>query len=400
VKVLFLNPIATLGGAEHGLLDIIAALRRHSPEFQMEVLTLEDGPLLSEAATLGASTDVLRLPRELATLGESGPGGQPSHGWLRNAKAAAALSFWFPRLGAVLRRKRANVLHSNGLKTHLLAAVAKPAALPLIWHIHDFVSERRLTARLLPRLQRRVACALAISQAVAEDAQPLFRSLRVETILNGIQTDLFAPGCAAAVDLDALAGLGPAPSGAVRIGLVATYASWKGHDVFLEAARKVDRAQARFYVVGGPVYSTTGSQVSESELRAKILALNLEGRCGLVPFQRDIAGVFAALDVVVQASTRREPFGRTVAEAMASGRTVIAPAFGGILEQIRDGESGLLFRPGSSEALAAALVRAIDSEQLRSELSQRALSAARLTLDHRRMAPRLATLYAELSGLA
>ena len=314
MKVLFLNPIGTLGGAEHVLLDLIAALRRASPELEAEVVALEDGPLLSQASALGASTDVLLLPAPLASLGESGSeqGGRAS--WVRNARGASALATWLPRFAALLRRKRADILHSNGLKTHLLGALAKPREVPLLWHLHDFISERRLTARVLPLLQRRAAAGIAVSRAVEADARTVLRGLRIETILNGIRTELFAPGSVAPLDLDALAGLGPAPGGTVRVGLVATFASWKGHQFFLEAVRRVVGSEnARFYVIGGPVYSTAGSQVTEVELREMISRLGLEGRCGLVAFQRDVARAYAALDIVVQASTRREPFGRTVA---------------------------------------------------------------------------------------
>jgi glycosyltransferase involved in cell wall biosynthesis len=69
---------------------------------------------------------------------------------------------------------------------------------------------------------------------------------------------------------------------------------------------------------------------------------HLGERVGVVPFQRDIAPIFAALDIVVHASTKREPFGRVVAEGMSAGRAVVAVGAGGILEQIEDGKTGLL----------------------------------------------------------
>ena len=205
VKVLFLNPIGTLGGAEHGLLDLIASLRKAAPELNLEVLALEDGPLVSEAAALGARTDVIPLPDVLARLGESGTDPDGNGPWLRNARAAAALALWLPRFAALLRRRRPDVLHSNGLKTHLLGALAKPRESALVWHLHDFISERRLTAQMLPRLRRRAALGVAVSEAVAQDARKLLPELRIETVLNGVRTELFAPGTVPPLDLDALA---------------------------------------------------------------------------------------------------------------------------------------------------------------------------------------------------
>jgi glycosyltransferase involved in cell wall biosynthesis len=50
-----------------------------------------------------------------------------------------------------------------------------------------------------------------------------------------------------------------------------------------------------------------------------------------------------------------EEFGMTMVEAHAAGRPVLAPARGGALEIVEDGESGVLFGPGSVDAMAEAL---------------------------------------------
>ena len=84
------------------------------------------------------------------------------------------------------------------------------------------------------------------------------------------------------LDLDALAGLPPAGDGVTRVGLVATFARWKGHATFLDAlAQLPESLPVRGYVVGGPVYETAGSQVSLDELRALARRSGLDGRVGL-----------------------------------------------------------------------------------------------------------------------
>jgi glycosyltransferase involved in cell wall biosynthesis len=394
VRVLFLDPIGTLGGAEQSLLDVIASLRRVKPAPEIRVLVLEDGPLVREAEALGASTDVLPLPRALARLGEHRS--RSGWTWREWLGASAAAPRWVPTFAARLRTHKPDIIHSNGLKTHLLSALARPRGVPVVWHVHDFLGARVVTRRLLPAMQRRVALGVAVSEAVATDARTVLPRLRIETVLNGVRTDRFTPGGVVPMDLDALAGLAPAAAGTLRIGLVATYASWKGHRLFLEAAHRLRKCTARFYVVGGPVYSTSGSEVTEVELRDAIRTLGLQDRCGLVPFQSEVARVHASLDIVVQASTRPEPFGRTIAEAMASARVVVASAWGGAVEQLDDGRSGLLVPPNSSEALATTLRRAIDSPDLRMYLSKQALLRARRDLDHVRIGPHLMSLYDEI----
>jgi len=64
-----------------------------------------------------------------------------------------------------------------------------------------------------------------------------------------------------------------------------------------------------------------------------------------------------------------EDFGIVPLEAQASGTPVIAFAEGGALETVRDGETGILFSPQTSDALAAAMrgfdARAFDAAALR-----------------------------------
>ena len=164
-------------------------------------------------------------------------------------------------------------------------------------------------------------------------------------VANAIDTMHFHPGAADTDRLDRLAGLPPPPTGTLRVGLVATYARWKGHDVFLKAAaalvREASSVPVRFYVVGGPIYQTQGSQFKAAELHGLVGALGLADRVGFVDFQRDPSEIYRALDVVVHASTRPEPFGLTIVEAMACGRAVIAAQAGGSAELFTHDHDGL-----------------------------------------------------------
>src|SRR3546814_8466552 len=64
-------------------------------------------------------------------------------------------------------------------------------------------------------------------------------------------------------------------------------------------------------------------------------------------------------DVVVSASTDPEGFGRTVGEAQAMGRPVVASDHGGAREQILAERTGFLFPSEDATALAAGLRTAL-----------------------------------------
>ncbi|MCK6209462.1 glycosyltransferase family 1 protein [Georgenia sp. EYE_87] len=68
----------------------------------------------------------------------------------------------------------------------------------------------------------------------------------------------------------------------------------------------------------------------------------------------ELARAYAALDVFVHTGTH-ETFGQTLQEAMASGVTVVAPAAGGPLDVVAEGDTGYLYAPEDDRALAGAV---------------------------------------------
>jgi glycosyltransferase involved in cell wall biosynthesis len=366
MRILFLNPSGSLGGAERCLLDLIASIRGSSrgEEVTLGLVAGGDGPLLAEAHALGVRVVRLPLGERMAAVGDSsivghgGPAALVSFG-RRLAHAGLDAPRYASRLKAAIREFAPSVVHSNGIKMHLLAA-AVAGRIPLVWHIRDFIGDRPLVSRAMRTVAGRAALGIAISNAVAADARRVVPGLRVSVVHDAIDTDTFSPDGRRA-DLDALAGGAASPPGAVRVGLVATYARWKGHDVFLDAVRRLKSSDGmpvvHFYIVGGAIYETAASQYSEGELRARAARLGVEDRVRFVPFQDHVDDVFRALDVVVHASSRREPFGRTIAEAMATGKAVVASRESGAAELFVEGVDAVATPARDAGALAEAIRR-------------------------------------------
>lgn len=93
---------------------------------------------------------------------------------------------------------------------------------------------------------------------------------------------------------------------------------------------------------------------------------------GLVPDNLEFAGyaespqqALASLDIVVNLSHFQESFGRTVLEAMASGRPVVAYRWGALTELVREGETGYLVSLGDIEALACRVRQLADDPSMR-----------------------------------
>ncbi|HEY7769709.1 glycosyltransferase family 4 protein [Longimicrobium sp.] len=396
MRVAYLSASGALGGAERVLLDVLASVRAAEPSWPLTLVSGEDGPLLERVRALGVEAHVLPFPRGLAALGDAGAGGTLR---LLGGMAAAGpgAAAYVARLAFLLRRGRADVVHTNGFKMHLLGAWAASRATPVVWHLHDFVSTRRAMSALLRRSAGRCAAAVAVSDAVAVDARTVLGAgLRVETVHNAVDLHRFTSDGPTLALHDA-AGMPPEPVGTVRVGLVATMGVWKGHAEFLRAVARVPREiPLRAYVVGGGIYRTQGSEVSVDGLRRLAAELGIADRVGFTGFVADPAAAMRGLDVVVHASTQPEPFGLVIAEAMACGRAVIASAAGGAAEIISPGHDALAVAPGDVDGLARAIRQLATDGMLRATLARQGRETAVRRFDRARLASALSPLYRSL----
>jgi glycosyltransferase involved in cell wall biosynthesis len=81
-----------------------------------------------------------------------------------------------------------------------------------------------------------------------------------------------------------------------------------------------------------------------------------------------VAPWYRVLDVVVNASLKPEPFGRSLLEAMACSRAVVGPRGGGVTEFIQHEKNGLLYEPGNAKELGAAILALLQEPFLRERL--------------------------------
>jgi glycosyltransferase involved in cell wall biosynthesis len=391
MRIVYLSPSGHLGGAEACLLDILAVSRGTHPEDSHHLLLGEHGPLRQRATKLGVATHVLPLPSAIAALGDSGHTSRPALVWKMLASSPDLIAYR-RGLASYLQKLQPDLIHSNGLKMHVLGAMAKPPSAKLIWHMHDYVSTRSLMCGLLRSFSSRAAAVIAVSRSVADDARRALGHANVSVMLNVVDLQQFSP-TGPTLDLDALSGLPPCQAGTPRVGLVATMAWWKGHRLFLEAIAKLDPALPfRAYIIGGAVYQTRSQQESVEGLSQMANHLGLQGRVGFPGFVVDPGAAMRSLDVVVHASTQPEPFGRVIVEAMACGTPVISSGTGGAAEILAMGDAAEKFDSGNAQSLAGVITKLLRSSSRRSDLTCNGLQVARKHFGRDRLARELPEL--------
>lgn len=141
----------------------------------------------------------------------------------------------------------------------------------------------------------------------------------------------------------------------------------KGQDVLIQAMSllKTKHPNLRLHLIG------------DGRMKTKLIELAVEldvagniNFLGEIPHEKVLKELASSFASVVP--SRDEAFGLVVIESLAVGTPVIASKIGGIVEIISDYKNGFLVAPGSSEELANAIQIAIDTPELRTQLSNTA----------------------------
>ncbi len=139
----------------------------------------------------------------------------------------------------------------------------------------------------------------------------------------------------------------------------------KGVLDLIEALAALDRPQVPVTVSGiGPDVDAAKRLAAERGVEVEWL--------GHVPYDV-VPAVYRRAGLFVS-PTYAEGFSNTILEAMATGLPIVSCLAVGVVDCLRDGDNALLVEPGDVPALAAAIGRLLDDEDLRALLADRALA--------------------------
>ena len=169
---------------------------------------------------------------------------------------------------------------------------------------------------------------------------------------------------------------------------------WKGQEVFLEALSMTRNHRFGVLLLG----SDQGRTEYSDRLRTMAGKLPDETRVVFRDHTSQMPLVYALSDIVVNASSAQpEAFGRTIPEAQATGRLVLATAHGGACETVKDGETGFLVPPGDAKAMAAKLDEMLEmSEERKKKMRAAAVESVRANFSTAKMCEKTLALYSEL----
>ena len=370
--VLQVLPALVTGGVERGAVDLAAALAARG---WGSFIASSGGPMAREVDRAGARH--IELP-----LASKNP-------IVMRANVA--------RLAAAIREHGIDIVHARSRAPAWSArAAAERTGARFVTTFHNAYGARTSLKRRYNSVMAAGERVIAISEFVARHAIETYGIApeRIRVVPRGIDTERFDPERIKPDRMIDLARQWGLPDGHPVVMLPGRMTRWKGHEVLIEALRRLGRRELRCLIVGG------GGERYRAALEARLRRDPSPSAVGFVDECRDMAAAYMLADVVVSASTDPEGFGRVIVEAQAMGRPVIATAHGGALETVRPGETGWLVPPGDPGALAAAIAEALDlAPEARFELARRAEAHVRANFTVERMTGQTIAIYEELLGI-
>ena len=259
-------------------------------------------------------------------------------------------------LHRIVKRHAIDLIHANSLSVALLGGiVARINRIPILMH-KRYATSYGVLDRFCERLLHRV---ILVSEATRWD----FASAGKQTLIyNGVDLDAFQ---ASPEEIETLrTELFPDESdAAVLVGVVTRITPEKGIHVLVSAIQELKgKTNVKLLIVGGPYFEKDVAYMDT--LKQEVADLGIEDSVIFTGFLSDTRIVTSLLDIVLVPSIIPEACPRTIIEAMAVGKPVIATPLGGSKELVTP-ETGILVPPEDASAVADAIATlATDREQL------------------------------------
>lgn len=352
-KVVYVDKSSEIGGAEISLLMLVKHLNRGIFE-----------PIVVLPAEGGFSRQLEKLKIKVHII--------PLHNiCLRRLNPWPYLTT-VRRLIEVIKKEGAVLVHANDVAASQCSVpAAKLAGVPVVCHLREQdYSERVIRRGFLDRADWLIA-----NSHWSANTFLAFRKnhQKISVIYNSLDLQEFSGDEDSGTSFRSRFGI---PQNSFLVGVIGRISADKGHHILLQAVAKIQRENPDICVVIiGALHNTANCRYLcdkdfISRLRRMISNFGMERQVFFIEEKTDIVSAYRALDVLA-APTFAESFGRTVIEAMAVNKPVIASRVGGIPEIVEDGLTGILFDSGNTEQLSEALKRLIREPAMAGEMGRK-----------------------------
>jgi glycosyltransferase involved in cell wall biosynthesis len=338
IKVMHVITSFGPGGAEIMLCEIVSGM--DSTRFQNEIVSL--------TGILDMADRVQPLGVRVRSLGMNAA--------LPNPLLVLRLAQW-------MRQSKPDVIQTWMYHANLAGSLAARlgGGLPVVWGIHHSTLDPRVDKRrtllinracafLSRRFPARIVCCSESSLRVHKEHA--YAADKLEVIPNGFDLQKVKPDHAARLSVREELCL---PADTLLIGLVARFHPQKDHRNFVKAAALLRRQ------VPGVHFLLCGLEVNRQnpQLAEWIEEAGISDSCHLLGVRRDMARLFAAMDLATTASLSGEAFPIVIGEAMACEIPCVVTDVGD--SALIVGDTGKVVAPSDPAGLAQAWQELIEA---------------------------------------
>ena len=301
---------------------------------------------------------------------------------------------FFPALIGLLRsikREKVDLINAHGYRDHLLSVVAGiMTGIKVVRTKHNHKSlkggffSRFIYGRLTDRI---IAVSSYTKDTMIKSGMP---EEHVAAIHTAIDLKLLSPQPKNHELLKSF----NVPQDCPVIGTVARLSDRKGMHFLLDAVKILADEGRHFicFIVGG---GGSSSQRKIEILQQKAETSGISQYLVFTGWREDAANILSLFDIFILPSLA-EALGRSMVEAMALGKPVVASRVGGIPEAVDDGRTGLLVPPQDAPALARALASMLDNPEKTQEMGRASRKRAEELFDEEMMIDKICSIYGEL----
>ena len=176
------------------------------------------------------------------------------------------------------------------------------------------------------------------------------------------------------------------------IGFTGRLTKEKGIEELIIAIKKVIKTipQAKLLVIGDTLTSD-----KEGFNKNLIQENNLENKIFFTGFYEDVFRLLSIINIFVLPSYR-EGMPKSILEAMAAGKPVIATNIRGCREEVVDGVTGLLVPVKNPEALAQAIIKILSNPEMAKKMGEAGKKRAREKFDEKMVLEKELKIYQKL----
>ncbi len=392
-NILYLDSGSGIGGGQRSLLLLLKMLDKQ--RWTPYVGCLGESPLAAEVTKTDAHVVPLSLPE--------------AHNKTDKVRRFTLRDLFndFKQLRVILqlhqtvKQHTISLIHANSLSVALLGGiVAKLNRIPILMH-KRYATSYGILDKICEKLLHRV---ILVSEATRWD----FASESKQTLIyNGVDLAAFQASQAEVETLrsellsenNMVGNSDEESSLPIVVGVVTRITPEKGIHYLVRAMEALKKTVShnspniKLLIVGGPYFQKDREYMAS--LKQEVSDLGVEDSVIFTGFLSDTRVVTSLLDIVLVPSIIPEACPRTIIEAMAVGKPVIATPLGGSKELVTS-ETGILVPPENAEAMASAIAKLATNREQLSKMGKAARQRAEQLFSSEKNTALTESVYTEL----